>query len=149
MFQESPSDFAGSTVAPAPFLAARRDPSSVWDVERLRQPPRVREYPGEFRGEATPVFLEGEPYQGRETWCFAYYGVPDWATPANPAPGIVLAHGGLGTVYPEWVRMWMRRGYAAICVDTCGALPIRTADGAWLANPDDGLVFSSPYEEKT
>ncbi len=117
-----------------------RVPASIWDIERLKATPRTRPFPGVFHGEATPVFIEGEPWRGRETWCFAYYGVPEWATPSNPAPGIVLVHGGLGTAYPEWVRMWVRRGYAAICVDTCGALPIRTAEGAdkWLANPDGG-----------
>ena len=87
---------------------------------------------------ATPILIEGEPFEGRETWCFAYYGVPDWASPTNKAPAIVLVHGGLGTAYPEWVRMWVRRGYAAICVDTCGALPVRTAEGKWLANPEGG-----------
>ena len=117
---------------------APRNPSVIWDLARLGAPPRVRRWPGEFNSEVTPLFLEGEPFRGRETWCFAFLGVPDWASPENPAPGIVLIHGGLGTAYPEWVRMWVRRGYAAIAVDTCGALPIRTADGAWLANPEGG-----------
>lgn len=98
----------------------------------------MREFPPEFRGEVIPAFLEGEPFHGRETWCFAYYGVPEWATPTHPAPGIVLVHGGLGTAYPEWVRAWVRRGYAAICVDNCGSLPVRTADGQWLENPEGG-----------
>lgn len=124
--------FAGK-MAPPP-----RNPADVWDLERLKKPPRVREYPHEFRSEVTPLFLEGEPFRGRETWCFAFFGVPDGASPDNPAPGIVLVHGGSGTAYPEWVRRWVRRGYAAVCVDTCGALPIRTADGAWLANPEGG-----------
>ena len=115
-----------------------RDPAKVWDLQRLCETPRVREWPKEFKSGATPVMIEGEPYQGRETWCFAYYGVPDWASPTNKAPAIVLVHGGLGTAYPEWVRMWVRRGYAAICVDTCGALPVRTAEGKWLANPEGG-----------
>ena len=115
-----------------------RDPSAVWDMARLGEPPQVRRWPAEFNGDATPVMLEGEPWQGRPTWCFAYYGVPEWATPEKPAPGIVLVHGGLGTAYPEWVRMWVRRGYAAIGVDTCGALPVRTADDTWLANPEGG-----------
>ena len=115
-----------------------RDPAKVWDLQRLCETPRVREWPKEFKGGATPVMIEGEPYQGRETWCFAYYGTPEWASSANKAPAIVLVHGGLGTAYPEWVRMWVRRGYAAICVDTCGALPVRTAEGKWLANPEGG-----------
>ena len=115
-----------------------RDPAKVWNLQRLCETPRVREWPKEFKGGATPVMIEGEPYQGRETWCFAYYGTPEWASSANKAPAIVLVHGGLGTAYPEWVRMWVRRGYAAICVDTCGALPVRTAEGKWLANPEGG-----------
>lgn len=119
-------------------LLPPRDPASVWDLPHLHETPRFREWPGEFKSDATPIMIEGEPWRGRETWCFAFYGVPDWATPENPAPGIVLVHGGLGTAYPEWVRMWVRRGYAAICVDTCGALPVRTADGKWLANPEGG-----------
>lgn len=120
-------------VSPAP-----RDPSEIWDLARLGATPRIRRWPGEFHSEVTPLFLEGEPFRGRETWCFAFCGVPDWASPENPAPGIVLVHGGLGTAYPEWVRMWVRRGYAAIAVDTCGALPITASDGSWLANPEGG-----------
>lgn len=115
-----------------------RDAAAIWDMQRLGAPPRTRDFPPEFHAEVTPVLIEGEPYRGRETWCFAFYGVPPWATPENPAPGIVLVHGGLGTAYPEWVRRWVRRGYAAVAVDTCGALPVRTPDGAWLANPEGG-----------
>ena len=117
---------------------APRDPSAIWDMARLGAPPRVRRWPGEFNSEVTPVFLEGEPFRGRETWCFAFFGVPDWASPEKPAPGIVLVHGGLGTAYPEWVRRWVRRGYAAIAVDTCGALPVAASGNTWLANPDGG-----------
>ena len=120
------------------LTSAPRDPSAIWDLARLGAPPRVRRWPGEFNSEVTPLFLEGEPFRGRETWCFAFFGVPDWASPDKPAPGIVLVHGGLGTAYPEWVRMWVRRGYAAIAVDTCGALPIAASDGSWLANPEGG-----------
>ena len=115
-----------------------RDPAALWDMSRLGETPQVRRWPGEFNGDATPIMIEGEPWRGRPTWCFAYYGVPEWATPEKPAPGIVLVHGGLGTAYPEWVRMWVRRGSAAICVDTCGTLPIRTADEKWLVNPEGG-----------
>jgi dienelactone hydrolase len=42
---------------------------------------------------------------------------------APPAPGMVLVHGGGGTVFPKWVRMWTERGYAAIAMDTCGKGP--------------------------
>ncbi len=124
--------------ASAVSAAAERGSARLWDMSRLSKPPKTRAWQAPFKGEATPIMIEGEPYQGRPTWCFAFYGVPEWATPERKAPAIVLVHGGLGTAYPEWVRMWVKRGYAAICVDTCGALPIQTADGKWLANPEGG-----------
>ena len=42
---------------------------------------------------------------------------------------MVLAHGGGGTAYPSWAKTWAKRGYAAIVVDNCGAVPLR-APGA-------------------
>ena len=68
-----------------------------WDLERLSKPPAARVWPKVFDSEVTPIMIEGEPYQGRPTWCFAYYGVPESATPVNKVPAIVLVHGGLGT----------------------------------------------------
>jgi cephalosporin-C deacetylase-like acetyl esterase len=48
---------------------------------------------------------------------------------------MVLIHGGGGTAFAEWVRMWNRRGYAAIAMDTCGAVPSKATPGKeW--NPD-------------
>lgn len=128
---------AGSEATRMP-TPAPRDPAKIWNREELYKTPKSWAWPGEFRGGATPVFIEGEPYRGKPTRLFAYYGIPEWASEARPAPAIVLIHGGLGTAYPEWVRMWVKRGFAAISVDTCGALPVRTADGKWMANPDGG-----------
>ncbi len=36
---------------------------------------------------------------------------------------MVLIHGGGGTAFDEWVRIWNRRGYAAIAMDLCGSVP--------------------------
>ena len=72
------------------------------------------------------VMIEGEPYQGKETRFFAYIGLPDEASKENRVPGIVLLHGSGGTAFPEWVREWNARGYAAIAVDYEGYLPPRT-----------------------
>ena len=40
---------------------------------------------------------------------------------------MVLVHGGGGTAFDAWVRAWVKAGYAAIAMDTCGALPRNTA----------------------
>jgi len=36
---------------------------------------------------------------------------------------MVLIHGGGGTAFADWVRLWTARGYAAIAMNTCGCLP--------------------------
>ena len=36
---------------------------------------------------------------------------------------MICAHGGGGTAYPEWVRFWNQRGYAALAMDLEGHLP--------------------------
>jgi dienelactone hydrolase len=35
----------------------------------------------------------------------------------------VLVHGGGGTAFPNWVKLWNSKGFAAIAMDTCGATP--------------------------
>jgi dienelactone hydrolase len=69
------------------------------------------------------LYFEGMPYRGKPTRVFAWMGIPREAE-AAPVPGIVLVHGGLGTAFEEWVGHWVERGYAAIAIDTCGALPV-------------------------
>ena len=49
---------------------------------------------------------------------------------AETAPAMVLVHGGGETAFAEWVRLWVSRGYAAIAVDTCGAIP-KGSHGNW------------------
>ena len=116
-----------------------RDPATVWDRETLYRAPRTWDFQGPFKGEATPIWIEGEPYRGKPTRCFAFYGVPEGASPEHKVPGIVLVHGGAGTAYPEWVRLWVRRGYAAVAVDNCGQLPIQDPDDRkWMENPAGG-----------
>ena len=43
---------------------------------------------------------------------------------------MVLVHGGGGTAFDAWVRLWNSRGYAAIAMDLCGCVPIGTY-GNW------------------
>ena len=100
-------------------------------------PPAVsvrRWFPG--RGAPTPypvdgfdaegvraLWIDGPTYRGRPTRFFAWIGMPQGAGPYNKAPGMVLVHGGGGSAFAHWVRMWNQRGYAAIAMDTCGHTP--------------------------
>lgn len=110
--------------------AAPVDPAQPsWDMEILGKTPKT--YPAEKPVAAgmTSVFFEGLPWRNRPTRVFAYYGVPK-AAPGERVPGMVLVHGGGGTAFDAWVRLWNERGYAAIAMDTCGCVPIGSY-GKW------------------
>ncbi len=98
-----------------------------WDLPALYQPPATFAAPEVREEGVTSVYFAGLPFQGRPTRVFAMYGVPE---AARPVPGMVLVHGGGGTAFAEWVRLWNRRGYAAIAMDLNGQLPIGTY-GNW------------------
>ena len=93
-----------------------------WDMECLSRPPAI--YPAEeFEAEGVrALFYEGLPYEGKPTRVFAWMGIPDHAE-GERVPGMVLVHGGGGTAFDEWVRVWTQRGYAAIAMDMDGTVP--------------------------
>lgn len=93
-----------------------------WDMTRLSQAPAT--YPAEgFAAEGVQaLFYEGLPYQGKPTRVFAWMGIPE-PVEGERVPAVVLVHGGGGTAYDEWVRIWNQRGYAAIAMDLDGTVP--------------------------
>lgn len=118
----------------------------MFDFERFFAVPETFEAEGFEAADAgvKSVFLAGPEYDGRPTRVFAWYGVPEGASKENPAPGIVLVHGGSGTAYAPWVKMWNDRGFAAIAIDMFGGVPQK--DGAMVnAVPEsERHEFSGP-----
>ena len=51
---------------------------------------------------------------------FAFIGKPTTPAPKSGYPAVVLAHGGAGISYFEWVEHWVARGYVAIAPDLGG-----------------------------
>ncbi len=99
--------------------------AGIWKIDALLTTPQT--YPVEntdlVESEGIrPVFYEGMPFEGKPTRVFAWVGVP--LNAAGSVPGIVLVHGGGGTAYRDWVKLWMDRGYAAIAMDTNGCIPL-------------------------
>lgn len=82
------------------------------------------------------IFYDGLPFHGKPTRVFAFYGIPKVAK-GQKVPGIVLVHGGGGTAFESWVRLWNARGYAAIAMDTCGSIP-RGAPHEWERHDHSG-----------
>lgn len=141
-------------------VPARESGQSMWDMKALSKAPAVYPAPGlEPVHEKAPfyetmmytpeiktqdasnnrvrsLFYEGLPFQGKPTRVFAYYGTPD-VPKGTKVPAMVLVHGGGGTAFETWVRMWNARGYAAIAMDTCGSVP-KGSYSAWERDEQGG-----------
>jgi cephalosporin-C deacetylase-like acetyl esterase len=98
--------------------------TTPWDLEELSNPPEFEWGEGD---EIRSLYYKSEPYQGKTTRVFAYYATPGSLSgdPAkdNNLPAIVLVHGGGGTAFPSWTKLWASRGYAAIAMDLGGRGP--------------------------
>jgi len=93
-----------------------------WNVEQLQAVPALFEADGYHTNGVSALFYESVPLNGRPTRVFAYYGIPAGASKERKVPAMVLVHGGGGSAFHSWVKMWVDRGYAAIAMDTCGAI---------------------------
>ena len=154
---------SGSTLVAQAITPAKTLPQSTpWDLGRLGVAPAM-----EWIDSKSPVrslTYEGPSYRGKPTRVFAYYacantiagdGPADAERPADTAalPAVVLVHGGGGTAFPEWVKLWAGRGYAAIAMDLagCGAGRRRLEDGGPGQRDDTkfGSIDSDPRDQWT
>jgi hypothetical protein len=139
------SSEGSETQAPAPVRSPWQPPPQslpAWDMNRLHQPPAAQAAAEAAVDGVQAIWIDALPFQGKPTKAFAYLGMPAKPAPlddAKPAdteekfPGVVLVHGGGGTAFADWVKMWTARGYAAIAVDLEGQIPTRDATGkAWV-----------------
>ena len=93
-----------------------------WNLVSVNQPPAVWTAPDLRAPGVQGLFFENIPWKGRPTRVFAWLGLP-YLPPGAVCPAMILLHGGGGTAFDEWVRIWNRRGYAAIAIDQCGCVP--------------------------
>ena len=123
--------FAG--VAIADETDPQKPAAIRFDLERFSKVPEV--FPADdLQVEGVKSFFyRGLDYHGHSTHVFTHYGVP---TAENDKldkkkfPAMVLVHGGGGTAFDRWVKLWNSRGYAAIAMDLCGCIPVGTY-GNW------------------
>ncbi len=111
------SCFSAETTAPDVLRKLARS-------KALTQPSKMYDAPAQFKADGLrAIFYEGLTWKGKPTRVFAWYGAPSDASAKKKVPAMVLVHGGGGTAFVEWVRLWNSRGYAAIAMDTCGGTP--------------------------
>ena len=98
-------------------------------LRRLSETPDYQPASGFSAEGVEAIYIENEPYRRNRTTVFAWMGLPKLKR-GEQCPAMVLLHGGGGTAFDEWVRLWTARGYAAIVIDQCGCQPqIPAVDG--------------------
>lgn len=129
--------FRAAGMALCLFLAWSAAANDVpWPIERVEAAPAFQWAPEFKEAGVRALFFDGLPYHEQPTRVFAWYGVPE-VKPGQRCPAMVLVHGGGGTAFAEWVRLWTGRGYAAIAMDTCGCVPKGTY-GHWERHEPGG-----------
>jgi len=112
-------------------------PDSMWQTPDYEYDPALD--PTNPTCEGVKAFFINSPikYKGKPTKIMGYIGFPENASEDNKVPAIVLVHGGIGTAYSDWVKMWNDRGYAAISIDTEGG-----------QSKPDGNMYSILHDER-
>jgi len=118
------------------FAAAGKPAAVPWNLKALSKAPATYPAPGFETNGVRAIFFDGLPWQGKPTRVFAFVGVPEHKR-GEKVPGMVLVHGGGGTAFANWVKRWNDRGYAAIAMDTCGAVP-KGSYGKWERHDASG-----------
>jgi dienelactone hydrolase len=90
-------------------------------------------------GDLKVVYYDGLDFAGNATRAYAWVGIPDDASAANPVRAVVLLHGGGGTSFKTWVEKWNDRGYAAISMGLEG----QTDTPATQAQKDAGQAVGN------
>jgi dienelactone hydrolase len=126
----------GSVALSAAFLSAASQPTIPWDINALAAAPKWTALERPKSDGVKAIQFPGLPFRGKPTSVFAWLGTPKLKA-GEKAPAMVLIHGGGGTAFEEWVRLWVERGYAAIAMDTCGQVPVGTY-GNWIHDPQGG-----------
>jgi len=126
---QKPTNTPKLTIPPEPteFASKVEELEYRLTVSMLTDP--VFEYCPEYDPAGYPnikaIWFTGAKYGDKDTKVFAYIGFPSNASAENPVPAVVLMHGGGGYAFPEWVKIWNNRGYAAIAVGNTGYFPAK------------------------
>ncbi|MBO4632000.1 MAG: hypothetical protein J5858_08770, partial [Lentisphaeria bacterium] len=134
------------TTAQSAKSTFRVAPEKYWDFARLKTAPAFRDAPFEdskvnglravmvtgFGPDAEDKTFSSpnpKPLSAKENAeFFAYIGFPEGPVPEGGFPGVVLIHGGGGTAFPQYARLWTQQGYAVIMPDWYNQRPVPTGN---------------------
>jgi dienelactone hydrolase len=132
----SASNQSNSPQADHTVQASAMLPTVPWDMDALSRAPKWTALERPKSDGIKAISFPGVPFRGKPTRVFAWLGIPKLKA-GEKVPAMVLIHGGGGTAFDEWVRLWVGRGYAAIAMDTCGQVPVGNY-GQWFHDDQGG-----------
>ena len=105
------------------------DPAKHWDFNKLTKAPAYR--PSGLKQSKADglqdILFDGVPVNGKTAPVFAYIAYPETPMPKGGYPGILLVHGGGGTAYPGYARLWAKQGFAVLSIDWYNGHPLPNA----------------------
>lgn len=106
------------------------NPDGYWNANELMKAPLYKPagFPDSEVDGLTAILFEGMPVDELPSPVFAYIGHPDGPVPAGGFPAMVLVHGGGGTAYENYAKLWISKGYAVIAVDWYNQRPSYVAE---------------------
>src|SRR5205823_136598 len=121
-----------------PAVSAREEPGERWaspadlwhgyGPEALPLEIEVKRAWQAEGGSFEKLFFTGEVAGGGRTRIFAIRGAP---AGGRRLPGVLHIHGGGQTASLDWVKYWVKRGYACASFDFCGPWQDRTEFSDW------------------
>ena len=129
----------------------------VADLGQLTSAPEIfpaEGYPSDPNLKA--IYYQGLPWKGKPTRIFAWLGFPSEAQTTekfperkSKSPAVVLVHGGGGTAFKEWVKLWNQRGYVAISIAVEGQTDERDAQDkrSWKTHSWNGPRRIGIYQD--
>ena len=120
--------FLLSVISISNLLGQTTESTTVTEIldSRIYDVPKIHWEPSKDQGDIKGLFYTTIPFKGKETRVFAYLGIPK---SDKKLPAMVLVHGGGGTAFHEWVKIWNDRGYAAIAMSLEGHMPNEEGKG--------------------
>ena len=108
----------------------REAPEKYWNYAELSKVPQYREAPfadSKYEG-LQDVLIQGAPVDGKPAEFFAYYGYPETAMPEGGYPAVLLIHGGGGTAFPQYTKLWLKQGYVVMALDWYNQRPLTNSE---------------------
>jgi dienelactone hydrolase len=108
----------------------REAPEKYWNYAELSRTPQFRESPyADSKCEGLrDVLIQGAPVNGQPAEFFAYYGYPETPMPKGGYPAVLLIHGGGGTAFPQYTKLWIKQGYVVMALDWYNQRPLTSSE---------------------